>query len=57
MYWDTVYAEPTPNNIERFIHSILSGKNDQPNFKVGADVQKVIDSCIESSEKQVWIDI
>tara|TARA_B100001123_G_C15321126_1_gene1027932 strand:+ start:384 stop:1430 length:1047 start_codon:yes stop_codon:yes gene_type:complete len=57
MYWDTVYVESTPNNIERFIHSIISGENGQPDFKVGADVQKIIDSCIESSEKQVWIDI
>ena len=46
---------PTPNNIERFIESIKSGINDQSDFERGAKIQKILDSCFESSEKEAWI--
>ena len=43
--------------ISAFITSIISGKNDQPDFKRGADIQKILDSCFLSSEKNEWIDL
>lgn len=57
MYWDKIKTEPTPNNFERFIASINSGINDQPDFKKGAEIQKVLDSCFESSIKHSWVDV
>ena len=55
--WETIKTDPTPSNYERFIHSIKTGKNDQPDFKRGADIQKILDSCFISSEKNQWIDL
>ncbi|MDR1191221.1 MAG: Gfo/Idh/MocA family oxidoreductase [Verrucomicrobiales bacterium] len=50
--WMTVKCKPTPNNYQRFITSILTGKQDQPDFKRGAEVQKVLDACFESERTQ-----
>ncbi len=49
--WITVEAKPTPNNYARFIKSIRTGKQDQPDFARGAEVQKVLDACIASDTK------
>jgi predicted dehydrogenase len=46
--WETITCKPTPNNYERFITSIRTGVNDQPDFKRGAAIQKVLDACFES---------
>jgi len=46
--WQTMKCPKTPNNFERFIKSIRSGDNDQPDFARGAAVQKVLDACLES---------
>ena len=48
--WTTVAAEPTPNNYERFLMSIRTGVNDQPDFERGAQIQKVLDACFEANE-------
>ena len=57
MYWEKIATSSTPSNFERFIESIKSGKNDQPDFKRGAEIQKILDACIKSSDENVWIDI
>ena len=49
---DSKFKLSTPNNIERFIESIKSRINDQPDFERGAKIQKILDSCFESSEKE-----
>ena len=49
--WLTVEAKATPNNYARFIKSIRTGKQDQPDFARGAEVQKVLDACIASDAK------
>lgn len=46
--WKTLKLDPTPNNYQRFIKSIRTGKNDQPDFRRGANIQKVLDACFES---------
>jgi predicted dehydrogenase len=46
--WQTLVCDPTPNNQKRFIRSIQTGVNDQPDFARGSAVQKVIDACFES---------
>jgi predicted dehydrogenase len=46
--WKTVKAPATPPIWERFVKSIRTGKNDQPDFARGAAVQKILDACFES---------
>lgn len=46
--WTSHKADATPNNYQRFIKSIQTGVNDQPDFRRGAAIQKVLDACFES---------
>ena len=46
--WKTVAVPKTPSIYQRFITSIRTGKNDQPDFARGAAVQKVLDACFLS---------
>ena len=46
--WKTVKCGKTPNIFRRFLKSIKTGKNDQPDFARGAAIQRVIDACFES---------
>lgn len=46
--WKSLDCGKTPSIYERFIKSIRTGKNDQPDFARGAAVQKVLDACFES---------
>jgi predicted dehydrogenase len=48
--WETIECGKTPNIYKRFINSILTGKNDQPDFNRGAEIQKILDACIKSDE-------
>lgn len=48
--WKTVACAKTPNLHQRFITSIKTGKNDQPDFARGAAIQKVIDACFASDK-------
>ncbi len=49
--WKDVACKPTPNNYARFIKSIRTGVQDQPDFARGAEVQKVLDAVIASDSK------
>lgn len=46
--WRDVECPPTPTNYQRFIASIRSGVQDQPDFHRGADVQTILDAAIAS---------
>jgi predicted dehydrogenase len=46
--WIDVTCVQTPNNYERFLRSIRTGVQDQPDFVRGAEVQRVLDACVES---------
>ncbi len=48
--WKTVKAPKTPNIYNRFVKSIITGKNDQPDFATAAKVQEYLDGCFESDE-------
>ena len=50
--WKDVTTPPVPNNYLRFVRSILTGKQDQPDFARGAGIQKVLDACFKSDEEQ-----
>jgi predicted dehydrogenase len=47
--WKTVTCAATPDNHQRFVRGILTGRNDQPDFARGAEIQKVLDACMASS--------
>jgi len=49
--WKDVACKPTPNNYTRFIRSIRTGRQDQPDFAHGAEVQKILDAVIASDAK------
>ncbi len=51
--WKDAESPAVPNNYQRFIKSILSGKQDQPDFARGAEVQKILDACFESDETKL----
>ena len=46
--WKTLKCKATPNMYARFIKSIKTGKNDQPHFSRGWEVQRVLDATIKS---------
>ena len=46
--WKTVKCPPTPNNFQRFIRSIKTGKQDPNNFANGAKIQAYLHYCMES---------
>jgi len=48
--WQTLVCPKTPTNFQRFVKSIHSGENDQPDFARGAQVQKMLDACFESDK-------
>lgn len=46
--WTAVECKPAPTIWQRFISSIRSGVNDQPDFQRGAEIQKALDACEKS---------
>lgn len=51
--WERHFCAKTPNNYVRFIESIRSGVNDQPDFARGAEVQKLLDACEVSDARNM----
>jgi predicted dehydrogenase len=49
--WRTIKCKQTPSIYERFIKSVRTGVNDQPDFARGAAIQKVLDACFESDRR------
>jgi predicted dehydrogenase len=48
--WKTLKCPKTPKIYQRFIDSIMSGQNDQPDYGRGAQVQKLLDLSFESDK-------
>lgn len=48
--WRKLDCGKTPSMYQRFVKSIRSGINDQPDFARGAAIQKILDACFESHE-------
>jgi predicted dehydrogenase len=49
--WRNMRCPRTPDIYHRFITSIRTGRNDQPDFARGAAIQKVMDACFASDAK------
>ena len=47
--WKELACPKTPSIAARFLKSIRTGVNDQPDFQRGAEVQKVLDACFVSN--------
>jgi len=47
--WKEVKTKPTPNMWQRFVKSIKSGVNDQPDMIRGAHIQAYLDACERSA--------
>ena len=47
----TIECPPTPNTYARFVESIRTGVNDQPDFVQGAKIQKILDACWLAAEQ------
>lgn len=50
--WREVAAPAVPNIYQRFIKSIRTGKQDQPDFARGAEIQKILDACFVSDARR-----
>lgn len=48
--WKTVEVKNTPDIHKRFIKSIRTDEQDQPDFARGAEIQKLLDASFESDE-------
>lgn len=49
--WRDVACKAVPTNYQRFLTAIRTGIQDQPDFRRGSEIQKLIDLCITSNEK------
>lgn len=52
--WTEKTLRPTPTNYARFIESIRSGIQDQPDIVRGARVQAYLDACERSAASRQW---
>ena len=55
--WEEIKCPSSLTNFERFIESIMNNNNHEPDFNRGAEIQKVLDSCCESSENGCWVEV
>ncbi|NJK91606.1 MAG: Gfo/Idh/MocA family oxidoreductase [Blastochloris sp.] len=55
--WQSMEAPATPDNYARFIRAIQTGRAEPPDFVRGAEVQKVLDACLESDAKGAWVKV
>lgn len=52
--WVQKKLKPVPNNHERFIQAILTGRQAQPDVPRGAKVQAYLEACLKSSQSGRW---
>lgn len=53
--WESIFCGKTPDNFQRFIQSIQSGVQDQPDFARGAEVQHLLDACNVSAANRSFM--
>lgn len=47
MAWRHIKPEPVETNYRRFINAIAAGKNEEPDFRHAANLQRVLDLCFD----------
>lgn len=56
--WTPMKCPKTPNQQERFVRSIRTGRQGQTSFAGGLKVQKYIDACFRSAERDgAWVKV
>ena len=55
--WKVVKTSPTMTTYQKFIIGILSNAPQQPDFAQGAEIQKLVDACILSSNNGIPVKI
>ena len=55
--WDRKYLPTAPTIFERFITSVQTGVNDQPDLLRGAQVQTYLEACHRSARSHAWENI
>ncbi len=54
----TVRTKTLPIVAQRFVQAIAAKKTDfEPDFARGAEIQKLLDLCLESDKQQRWLDV
>lgn len=53
--WESIYCGHTPTNYERFVNSVRTGVQDQPDFVRGAEIQRMLDCCNRSARENRMI--
>jgi predicted dehydrogenase len=48
MAWRHIKPDPVETNYRRFINAIAAGKNEEPDFRHAADLQRVLDLCFDN---------
>lgn len=48
MAWRHIKPDPVETNYSRFITAIAAGKNEEPDFRHAADLQRVLDLCFDN---------
>jgi predicted dehydrogenase len=52
--WKTVACRKMPDNQERFLAAIRTGKNDESDFVNGVKIQSYLDACLRSGKSDTW---
>ncbi|MDD5139794.1 MAG: Gfo/Idh/MocA family oxidoreductase [Verrucomicrobiales bacterium] len=55
--WKEIACKPVLTNFQKFIKAIRTGTPGEPDFARGAEVQKVLDACIESDARHLPVRI
>jgi predicted dehydrogenase len=50
--WETIEAEPTPSNYDRFVRAIRDKRNDESDFANGLKVQRYLDASFASDRER-----
>jgi predicted dehydrogenase len=56
-HWRTSKAPPVPTTYQRFISAIRSGQPGHPDFARGAEIQKILDACIQSDTNRTPVKV
>ena len=48
MAWQSVKPDAVQTNYRKFVNAIVAGKNGDPDFRRAADLQKVLDLCLDN---------
>jgi predicted dehydrogenase len=46
--WRRVQADPVPSIHARFVDAVLAGRNGEPSFRRGAELQAILDQCLSA---------